>query len=114
MQIIALADKKWMFLDVQHDVEITGGTAEGSGFAASVEADARAVFHSGRNFRIDRALAENAAVAFALRAGVSDHAAASLAGGTSSRDAEEALLIAYLAAACARAAGGRSLAGRGA
>ena len=112
VQIVALALEEGMLLHVQDDVEIARRATVKTAFAVSGEANAGAIFDAGGNFRIHRPLAQHPAFAFALGAGIGDHAARALAGGTGARDAEEALLVANLAAAIAGTAGDRSFAGR--
>ena len=114
MQVVALALKEGMLLHVQDDVEVARRAPEQPAFAVSGEADAGAVFHAGGNLRVHRALPQHAAFAFALGAGIGDHAARSLAGRTGARNAEESLLVANLAPALAGTAGDRRLARRGA
>ncbi len=97
---------------MQHNVEIARGSAERPSLASARKPDARAVFHAGRNFRFYGALPQNPAFAFAFRARIGNHVACSLAGRTSPRDAEKALLIAHLPAAIARAARRRTFARR--
>ncbi len=82
-----------------------------SAFAKSREADARTVFDSSGNFRVNRSLAQNPAFTFALWARIGDYASRTLAGGTRARNTEEPLLVANLSPARARAAGYRSFAG---
>src|SRR5215471_1063978 len=103
--------KKRMLLDVKHDIQVASRTAELADLARAGEANAGSILYARRNFCIHRALAQQAALAFALRAGIGNHAAASLARGTGARDAEESLLITHLPAPVARAAGGRPFAG---
>src|SRR5580692_713318 len=114
VQVVVLAFEKWMFLDVQHNVEIAGRTAELANLSASRKTNARAVFHSRGNSRIDGALPQHASLAFALGARICDHAARSLASWAGARNAEEALLIAHLSPPGARLAGAGSFTGRGA
>ena len=104
MQVVAFTGEERMLLHVQHDVQISRRAAELADFACTGKADTRSVFHSCGNLGVDGALAQNAAFAFALRAGIGDHAARALARGTGARDAEESLLVANLAAAVAGAA----------
>ena len=103
-----------MLFDVQHDVEIAGGTTELAYFAASGETNARAIFHSGGDLGVHGALPQHASLAFALRTGICDHSARPLTRRTRAGDAEEALLIPHLPAACARLASAGPLAGRSA
>ena len=65
-----------------------------------------------RHLGFDHPLAQQAAFAFTLRAGIGDYAARALASWAGSSDAEEALLIPHLTAPIARPAGDRSFAGR--
>ena len=106
MQVIALAHEVRMLFNVENYVQIAGRATELPHFAGSPEADACSIFDAGRNFCVDRALAQNASFALALRAGIGDDAAGSLAGGAGAGDAEESLLIPDLAASVARAARG--------
>src|SRR5580693_2685548 len=113
VQIIPFPHKKWMLLHMQHHVEIARGASEGSSFAASGKADSRSVLHPGRNLRVHLALPQKPTLAFALRAGISNYTARSLAGRTGPSDAEETLLIPHLTPAGARTAGGSTFARRG-
>jgi len=101
-----------MLFDVQDNIQISGRPAERARFAESGETNARAVLYSRRDFGFDHALAQQAALASALRAGIGDNAARALAGGAGSSDAEKALLIAHLASSVARLARHRSFARR--
>src|ERR1700730_15848917 len=109
VQVVALAREKGMFLHVQHNIQISGGTTEGTHLARSGQANSRSIFDAGGNFDLDRALAQIAAFAFALGARIGDHVARALARRTSTRDAEESLLVANLTATVAGAASGWSL-----
>src|SRR5579864_4534198 len=111
MQVIAFAFEERMLLHVKHDIQITRGTTELTDLPPAAKADASPVFNSGRNLRVDSTLAKQSALAFALRARISDDVAGSLARGTRARDAEESLLVANLPAAIAGAAGRRPFAG---
>src|ERR1035438_8653783 len=113
VDVITFAFKEGVLLHVQHDIQVPGGAAECSGFAESSETDARAILDASGHFGFDLALAQQAAFALALRAGIGDYVARALAGGAGTSDAEEALLIADLAASIARAASDGSFAGGG-
>jgi hypothetical protein len=67
----------------------------------SSKANAGSIFYARRNFRVNRALAQQTALAFALQAGICNNVAGSLAGWTCARNAEKSLLIANLAASVA-------------
>ena len=82
--------------------------------AAARKANARAIFHARRNLRLHCVLPQNPSLAFTLGAGIGNHIARPLARGARPRDAEEALLVAHLPAARARAASRGTFAGRGA
>ena len=101
MKIVAFAFEEGMLFDMQDNVEVASRSAEGARFAESGEANASAVFDSGGNFCFNSALTHQASLALALRTGIGDDTARTLTGGTSAGDAEEALLIAHLAAAVA-------------
>ena len=109
VQVVAFAREEGMLLHVQHDIQIACGAAELADFAGTGKANAGSVFDAGRNFGVDGALAQNAAFAFALRAGIGDDAAGALAGGAGARDAEKSLLVADLAASVTGAASGGGL-----
>src|SRR4029077_10290874 len=111
MQVVAFALEERMLLHVKHDIQITRGTTELTALAPTAKADASPVFNSGRNLRVDGTLAKHSALAFALRARISNDVAGSLARGTRARDAEEPLLVANLPAAITGAAGRRSFTG---
>jgi hypothetical protein len=114
VQIITLALEERVFLDVKHDVEVAGRPPVAAAFTESRETDAGSVFHACRNFSVDRSLLQNSAFALALRTGVGNHAAHTLACGTGASDAEKALLIANLPLTGAGTAGNWGFAGSGA
>jgi hypothetical protein len=97
VQIGALAREKRMLFDMKHDVEIAGRSAERASLAKTGEADASAVFDASRNFGVDAALLQDAAVAFALGTGIGNDASHALTSRTGARHTEETLLIADLA-----------------
>src|SRR6202162_4155308 len=108
VQVVALALKERVLLDVQDDIQIAGRCSKRPRFPQTGETDSRAVLHSRGHLGFDHALAQQAALAFALGAGISDYAARALAGWAGSSDAEEALLISHLTAPIARPATDRS------
>ena len=112
VQVVALALKEGVLLDMQDYIQVTGRPAKRARLAQAVETNSRAVLHSRRDLGFDRALAQQAAFAFALRAGIGDHTARALAGWAGSSDAKKALLIPDLASATARPASNCSFAGR--
>jgi len=114
VQIGAFALEKRMLLHMQNHIQIAGGPAECAGFPESGKTDAGAVFDAGGNLRVDGLVVKDASFTFAFGAGIGDDAARALTSGTGAGHAEESLLVANLAASAARAAGGRSFAGRGA
>jgi len=114
IEIVAFPLEESVLFDVKDHVEIARRSAELADLASASEADTRTVFDSGGNFRVDGALAQNAALAAAFRARIGDDVAATLASRAGARDAEETLLIANLAASVAGAAGRGPLAGSGA
>src|SRR5216684_552247 len=93
VQIVPFALKERMLLHMQNNIEVARGTAMKTAFAESREADASAIFDSGRNFRVNRSLAQNPAFAFALGTWIGDYTACTLASGTSAGNTEEALLV---------------------
>jgi hypothetical protein len=99
-----------MLFDMQNNIQITGRTAEGAGFAQAAEPDSSSIFHAGGNFGVDSFLTQYSAFALAFLTGIGDDAACSLACGTSTRNAEESLLISDLAAPGTGAAGHRRFA----
>src|ERR1700686_1996852 len=103
VQVVALAREEGMLFDVQHYVQISGRPAESANFPSAGKANSSAVFHTGGNFGVHGALAQNAPFALALRARIGDDAACALAGGTATGNAEESLLIPNLAASVAGA-----------
>src|ERR1700678_1021818 len=103
-----------MLFHMQDYVEIARRAGKGTGFASAGKSDPRTVFHTGGNFRVDRALPQDATFASALWAWIGDHIAGSLTGGASAGNAEESLLVADLAPARARSAGSCTLARRSA
>src|ERR1700724_359253 len=112
VQVVALALKEGVLLDVQDNVQIARRPSEGARFAQAGETNSRAVLHSRGHLGFDHPLAQQAAFAFTFRAGIGDYAARALASWAGSSDAEEALLIPHLTAPIARPAGDRSFAGR--
>jgi hypothetical protein len=112
VQVVALTLKEGVLFDVQDNVQIAGRPSERARFAQAAETNSRTVLHSRGHLGFDHALPQQAAFAFALRAGIGDYAARTLASWAGSSDAEEALLIPDLAAPIARPAGDRSFAGR--
>ena len=101
VQVVALALKEGVLFDVQDNIQIAGWPSERSRFAQASKTNSRAVFHSRGHRRFHHALAQQAAFAFALRAGIGDYVARTLASGTGSSNAEEPLLIPDLASAIA-------------
>jgi len=79
VQIVAFAHKERVLFYMQHNIEIAGRATERASLAAAGESNAGAVFDACGDFRIDRALPQNAAFASALGAGIGDHVARSLA-----------------------------------
>ena len=112
VQVVALTLKEGMLLHMQDNIQVTAWPAERARLAQSSETNSRAVLHSRGHLGFDHALAQQAAFAFALRAGIGDYTARALAGWAGSSDAEKALLIPDLASAIARPAIDRSFAGR--
>src|SRR5207248_2518030 len=104
MQIGPLPLKKWVVLHMQHHVKVTTRSAMNASFAESAEANPGFVFHSRRNFRFHCLLLQIASFALALRARIAHNTASTLTRGTSSGNAKEPLLIAYLPAAAAGSA----------
>ena len=80
MQVFAVAFEERVLLDVQHDIEIAGRAAEDAGFAFVGVQNARAFIDAGGNFRGDGAIARDASLAAALRAGIDDQLAGAAAG----------------------------------
>jgi hypothetical protein len=100
-----------MLFYVQDDVEISGLATVGPGFAEAAKTDAGAIFDTSGNFRFNGSLAKDSSLPFALEAGVGDDLSQTLAGGTSTGNAEESLLVTDLAVAAAGAAGNGRFAG---
>ncbi len=107
VQVVALALKEGVLLDVQDNIQIAGRPAERARFAQAAETDSRAVLHSRGHFGFHHAIAQQATLAFALRAGIGDYAARALASRAGSSDAEEALLIPHLTPPVTRLAADR-------
>src|SRR6516225_573928 len=97
-----------MWLYLQYDVKIAGRAAVHASVTLLLVTNARAIFNSRRNVDVNRAFAHHTRLAFALGAGIRDHAACSVAGRACARDAEQPLLITHLAAATAGGTGGRT------
>src|ERR1019366_5256499 len=105
IQVLAFALEERMLLGMQYYVEIAGRSAIKAGLALARVQHARPFLNSRGDFYRDRALARNAALASALRAGIDDQFARTLAGAAGARDGEEALLITHLPAPGAGGAG---------
>src|SRR5205823_10251902 len=112
IDIVALALEKRVRLDPKHQVQISRRSAMDAGFTNSSKTNASSVFHSGRNLCINRLLLDHAPFTPAARTRIADHTARSVACGTSTRNAEESLLISDLPAAAAATASRRSFAVR--
>jgi hypothetical protein len=113
VKVVAFARKEGMLLHMQHDVKVTRRTTELPNFACARESDARSVFYAGWNLGVNRALAQDAPFAFALRARIGNYAARALACRTGASNAKESLLVSHLPTTIARPTGGWSLAGSG-
>src|SRR5438046_4928035 len=100
-----------MRFNMQDHVEIAVGTATYAGIAHFLVADLGAVFNARRHIDVDSPLTHHAGLAFALGARISDSASGPMAGGTGTRNAEEALLITDLAASSAGGTDYRPFAG---
>src|SRR5947207_11096019 len=98
-----------MFLHMKDDVKVSRRASLNSGLAYSREANASAVFNSGRNLGVNCLLLDGAAFPFTLRARIADHAARALASWACPSDAEETLLVADLATSTTGAASRRGL-----
>ena len=106
VQVVAFARKEGMLLHMQHDVKVTRRTTELSDLTRTGESDARPIFHARRNLGVNRALAQDAPFAFALRARIGNYATRALACRTGASNAEESLLVSHLPTTIARPAGG--------
>src|ERR1035438_8728410 len=95
---------------VQHHVEGAGRSTVNARLALARVQHACAFLDSRGNFDRDRALARDAAMASALRAGIDDQFARALAGAAGARYGEESLLITHLPASAAGSAGDGRLA----
>jgi hypothetical protein len=107
VQVVALAFKKGVLFHVQDDIQVASGPTERARLAESGETNSRAVLHSRGHFGFHHAIAQQATLAFALRAGIGDYAARALASRAGSSDAEEALLIPHLTPPVTRLAADR-------
>ncbi len=76
-----------------------------TGISVSVVENASAFFDPGGNLDLERGFSLDGLFSATLRAGVFDDDASAVADGASPRDAEEALLVAHLAASVALSAG---------
>src|ERR1700739_1727645 len=73
VQGVALAHEERRLLHVENNIQISGKTTQGTPFPRARKANSRSIFDAGGNFDLDRALAQNAAFAFALGARIGDH-----------------------------------------
>src|SRR5208282_2297104 len=112
VQVVALALKEGVLLDMQDNIQVAGRPAERACLAEAGETNSRAVLHSRGHIGFDHALAQQAAFPFALRAGIGDYTARALAGWAGSSDAKKALLIPDLPSAITRPAIDWRFAGR--
>src|SRR5438270_12150796 len=101
MQVVARALIERMVFHCQDYVQITCRPAAGAAFALAGVADARAVFHSRRNFHFQRAVLHRASLAFALGTRGGDDLPRAAALRTRARHAEKSLLEANLASTAA-------------
>jgi hypothetical protein len=101
VQIVALPLEEGMLLHMQNHVQVARRAAVEAAFSVSRETNAGSVFHAGGNFSVYRPLTQHPAFAFAFGAGIGDHITRTLAGGAGTRNTEETLLVANLAAAVA-------------
>src|SRR5258707_1767628 len=92
-----------MLFHVQHHVQVPRRTAIESRLPLAGVAHAHTVFHTCRNLHLERALLDHAAFATALRTRIVNHLSRATTRRTSTRDGEESLLIAHLAAPTAGA-----------
>src|SRR5208283_3297983 len=105
MQVIAIALEELVRLDREHDVQIAGGSAEATGIALALIADARSLFDSCRNADVDHVLALDATISAAHAAGIRDHRACASACVAGPGNGEKALLISDLSMTLALLAG---------
>src|SRR3954471_19449853 len=92
VQVFAFALEEGVFLHVEDDVQIAGGTAVCTGLPLAGVADLRAVFNAFRDGDGKYLLAKLVAFTAARLAGISDDSPCSAAAWASLRDAEEAAL----------------------
>src|SRR6185369_1981842 len=88
-----------MAANMHENVQIARGGAARASFAFIRDADAGAVIHSRWHLDVERTLAVDPAFAPAGGAGIADHFAPAVTGGTCALDDKEALLRANLAMA---------------
>src|ERR1022692_541928 len=110
IQVLAFTLEEGVLPGVQHDIEVAGRSTVNARLALARVQHARAFLDSRGNFDRDRALARDAAMASALRAGIDDQFARALAGAAGARYGEESLLITHLPASPAGGAGDGRLA----
>src|SRR5260370_8534389 len=94
-----------MLMDVQNDVQISGGAAIRAGLAFALHAQARAGVHTGGNAQFDGSFLFDATLTAALRAAFLDDLSRALAGGAGTRNREKSLLIREPAPSAAGLAG---------
>src|SRR5688572_17056477 len=111
-QIVAVALKERMVLDVDDDVQVAGRSSRGPCFALPAETQALSGGDARGDAHRDLAFLRDAARAAAFRARLADDRAGATALPAGAGDGKEALLVAKLAAALALRAGGRLGAGR--
>src|SRR5262249_1421420 len=100
-QIVFATLEEFVFLDVQHDVEISRRAAFRAGIAFSGHPQLRARVHARRNLELEHLFLHDAAIAVTHRTPVLDDLTGTVARAGRSRDAEESLLEANLAVAVA-------------
>src|SRR5204862_6242986 len=105
MHVVAVSIEDAVFLHVDHDIEVARRAAVDARLALAGEADAVAFVHARRDLHRERLVLLDAPGAAAGRAGIRDHLAAAVAGGTGLLDGEETLRQAHGALAVAGLAG---------
>ena len=89
-EIHAIAGENFVLLDMNHHIQVAGGSASQTGLATARAAQAGVAVDTGRDFDFNAAGFFDPALALAGRAGFFDDASRAVAGGAGLRDLEKA------------------------
>jgi hypothetical protein len=105
MEVVAIALKKLVGFDFEHDIKVAAGATEATGIALAGVANAGVRFDAGGNLHKDGVLMRDPAISVAGFAGVADDRAGAGADRAGACNGKEALLRANLSAAATLLAG---------